>query len=382
MNELTKSSFGWKRLKALGLERLATAVAEGRPFNGRETLSVVNAPLPVLAKLVELKRSARPTCAVTPVVYFPLAAALESSDPERAAENCVEAVLSATTGNGRSPSGIGIVVDRWTGDFRFEQLAESIGLVSRQLMLETLRSPGFVGPSTGELKRIARGLEGSNAEDGFADIFTLLKQAGITSIEGGTDLALHARAREVGFSSTVTQDLTRSRLARSVITAQPEIAKIDEAKSSGLVHAPHEVGHQFVEQLRAAASTLSSGKSKSAWSPAAPAQLDVASAPESPLGAEIMASIAIARLILPLAISVRAPLSLMGIKAAHAALWFGADEIGFAAVDASTAEQLALPLFSDVADTVELAASVDPTVRELNPGGAPTESSMISEVEL
>ena len=357
MTEVTKDSFAWRRLKALGFEALAGAVAAGETLNPRQRMQLVNAPIPVLAKLIELQGTAGSAATLAPVFYFPLAAAVEAGGATQAAEQCVESLVSAA--QNRPTDGIGIVVDRWTGNFQFETLAEAVALTNQRLMLENLNGPFFTGPSTGELKRIIR----SAAEQfpSLEELLPLLQQAGIAAIEGGTDLSVHTRALATGFHATIAHDLTRSRLARAVLTALPEAAKTEVA----MAHAPFAVGEQFLSTLQQIAACLQAHPGRGIWSPAASAPLDVAAAAESPLGAELISAIAIARLLLPRTISVRAPLSLMGVKAAHTALLFGADDLGFAALDGATAEQLALPLYSEVAATIDLTVPAKATVREL-----------------
>ena len=390
MSEWPKDSFAWRRLKALGYDRIAATVAERQPLSEMDEVRVMNAPLPVLAKLIELHRldtqRERKPCKLSPVAYFPLAAALEDAGPELAAERCIESLLTATTGTGRSPSGLGIVTDRWTGSFRFEELAEAIALTSQRLMLESLDQPFFTGPSTGELKQILRSRSDTQSPnlDRLPEVLSLLKRAGIRGVEGGTDIAVHEVAAQAGFVITFTQDLTRGRLAHAVVTATTEAGRPAGEATVGLVHAPHQVGEQFRATLREVTTRLCDRCSALTWAPAASAPLDISSAPESPLGAELMTAIAVARLLLPRGATVRAPLSLMGVNAAHSALWFGANDIGFAAIDAATAEQLALPLYEDIAATIELTTPVAPSVRELGHSEArtSTEEAFRKAVEL
>lgn len=362
MKDATKDGFAWRRLKTLGFDGLAHAVAEGKTLSGLQLMQLVNAPIPVLAKLIELRHSAPREATLAPVVYFPLAAAVEASGAVEAAERCVEGLLSAA--QNRTTAAIGIVVDRWTGDFPFETLAEAIDLTSQRLRLEAVATPFFTGPSTGELKRIMRAaVETPSAS--LESLLSILQQSGIRTIEGGTDLTIHKRALAAGFRSTVSQDLTRSRLTRAVLTAQPVAAQSDTS-DVGMVHAPFAVGTQYIGTLHEIVACVQSYQERVCWSPAAAAPLDTAAAAESPLGAELVSAIAIARILLPPGVSIRAPLSLMGIKAAQTALHFGADDLGFAALDGATAEQLALPLYSEIAATIDLAAPATGTVRELH----------------
>lgn len=68
----------------------------------------------------------------------------------------------------------------------------------------------------------------------------------------------------------------------------------------------------------------------------------------APLGLEIARAIAIARLVLPEVPLVRAPISLLGAKLAHIALYCGAQDLGYIALDMTAAEQSGLLRLQDI----------------------------------
>ncbi len=75
-------------------------------------------------------------------------------------------------------------------------------------------------------------------------------------------------------------------------------------------------------------------------------------------GAEVLRAIALARLVLPAAIEVRAPLAPLGPKVAQVALDFGAAHLGYVAADGQTPND---PLIADPSMLDELLGSCLPT---------------------
>ena len=70
------------------------------------------------------------------------------------------------------------------------------------------------------------------------------------------------------------------------------------------------------------------------------------------LGLEMLRIIALGRLLLPEVEYIRAPFSILGPKAGHIALAFGANDIGFAAVDSQSAKALGVLKLSQVSDII------------------------------
>ena len=75
-------------------------------------------------------------------------------------------------------------------------------------------------------------------------------------------------------------------------------------------------------------------------------------------GAEVLRAISLARLVLPAAMEVRAPLATLGPKVAQVALDFGATHLGYVAPDGQTPDD---PLIADPSMLDELLESCSPT---------------------
>ena len=101
----------------------------------------------------------------------------------------------------------------------------------------------------------------------------------------------------------------------------------------------------FCGKLIAIREECSSSDASAAWYPALTEPLDRDStANGSYTGAEVLRAIALARLVLPENVEVRAPLATLGPKLAQVALSFGASHLGFVAVDGQSPND---PLMAD-----------------------------------
>ncbi len=115
----------------------------------------------------------------------------------------------------------------------------------------------------------------------------------------------------------------------------------------------------FCRTLIALRNEFSPGSAAVSWYPILSKPLDRDDCREGDFtGAEVLRAIALARLILPAEIQVRAPLATLGAKLAQVALHFGASHLGYVALDGQTSGS---PLVADPSVLDELTESCHPT---------------------
>ena len=128
----------------------------------------------------------------------------------------------------------------------------------------------------------------------------------------------------------------------------------------------------FCRTLIANREELTTRAESVAWFPALTEPLDREStANGSFTGAEVLRAIAVARLVLPESVEVRAPLAMLGPKLAQVALSFGASHLGYVAVDGQPSSD---PLMAESLVLEELLGDCQPTSVKDNPQPAPIAS--------
>lgn len=343
-------------LASAGLLEVAEAILVGAPLDAAHGASLSRASLPILGKLIDLRTlvaaraapslpagpSLPPPARARALVVLPLAELLETDGLSDATEKAVELVIAAYSraAAGASDAAAGlfddqgatlIALDRWVGTFNRDELLSAIGALLSAL--EPRGSFSIFGPTTGELKQMLREREAPPSRLARAEVEPLrglaqsLLECGVRTVEGGGDLDVHAVCVEAGFFVTVTHDLSRLRIPRDVSTR-------------------NDAGRSIVDALIEARDRLraldDSRGGFAAWSPWLPAVLDATFRGDSPLGLEVLSSIAIARLLLPRVSFIAAPLSLLGPNAAEVAHSFGANDLGLFALDSTSASQLGI----------------------------------------
>lgn len=328
-NHVVLGAVGAKALHAAGFLAIAERLLAGDFLCDEDIRSLGSrAQPPVLAKLISIVRSAQgdiwpKEIRLRPVMLVNLAAALESGGAASAIDEFNKRIEAVDTAGYSSE--VFIALDRWTGDFDVEELA---GLLS-DLQGERLRERGLriLGPSTPEIKTLinGRGLR-RVAGGGAAEVLQLLKDAGIKCVEGGGDLNIHRVALNCGFSVSIGQRVDFE----------------ESGNNSGVTTLPM----KFIEELLQIRRELVHSGRVTSWFPWA---VDSS-------GTQLISAIAVGRLALQSVPRIRAPLSLLGPNLAQAALEFGANDIGFAAVDSYTAEGLGISPFSEL-EFLELEAT-------------------------
>ncbi|MGO9109472.1 MAG: hypothetical protein ACLP9L_09580 [Thermoguttaceae bacterium] len=146
-------------------------------------------------------------------------------------------------------------------------------------------------------------------------------------------------------------------------SAARQALPIDRVAS--LPESPRPVGqaltdwHSFCRKLIALRSEFSPGPAAIFWYPVVGKTLDRGDPGDGDFtGAEVLRAIALARLILPEQVQVRAPLATLGPKLAQVALGFGASHLGCVAFDGQTSND---PLVADSNMLDELMESCLPT---------------------
>ena len=319
--------FAWQRIEAAGLVDIACTIRSEAELGEEELGRLAVQPLAFLGKLLSLRgaRTAEsaPVALLRPLVFLPLAEKLESGG--------VGAAVAALRGLMeedqiarfvREQGPVLCAFDRWHGKFSTGDFFAAL----RELFLPpSISSFRVLGPSAKDIKDMILGA-GKNVDsdedvEGFfaRELAPGLRSIGVDTVQGGTSLRIHSAAGRHGLQNYVAHDLNRHRLAEN----------------------------SFIRHLLAIRQEVSHRSTLTGWLPLFRSILDQGSPGAAhPLGLEVLKSVALARLAFPEARLVQAPLSIFGLKAADVALHFGANDLGFAAVDAETARRLDLPLLS------------------------------------
>ena len=334
-----KRSFGLAMLARAGLAEVAAHVCAGRDLlneislDQRKTL-VQEASLPLLLKLIELRPKKDSTAAVPstvrcrPVTCLPLGEIFEQASHTRAEVRARELTLAEfdrrvdrLLQHDGLPPRLFVALDRWSGRFGLDAYLSVLGEVSRRM------GPRFVwvGPSTAEIRVM---LQSGGVRD-VDSLLTRLTEIGVRSIEGGFDREILAAALRHKFA---------------VAAGQPVILSPGATLEGFLEDAVN--GFEYLRQISSAETGIQ------VWFPWSATQLDRgAVSAETPLAGVLVRLIALARLFLPEVRFIRAPITLMGVKAAHVAVEFGANDLGYVAFDSDTAVALGVARWSELSDT-------------------------------
>lgn len=169
-----------------------------------------------------------------------------------------------------------------------------------------------------------------------------LTNFGISSIDGGSALDIHASASRAGLTVCFGQDVSHvlEEASAGSLAEEPKIR-----------HTRRTTDDRFIRDLLDVKSRLADPGRLLAWFPWSRTNFDATLCRHShPLAVPLLRIIAIARLVLHKTEYIRAPLTLLGKPLALAATQFGANDLGYVAVDANTAKQLQLYRLSEVAD--------------------------------
>ncbi|MCB0358453.1 MAG: hypothetical protein KDD44_02425 [Bdellovibrionales bacterium] len=277
--------------------------------------------LPLIGKIVELRqqvaRDRRPP-RIRPVICVPLSGMIAEEGIERAAGKAA-AYLRAVDEDVDLEQAIGIAVDSWPSTRELPSLLEC---AQSMLSAQRYRNRFFLlGPSATELK------ESLHSPKALAEALRMLAAAGVIGLEGGTDREVHRQAADAGMRSSIGQVVQVD--ARGVLT-EDFLAEL----------------YEWRRETRRARSYVS-------WFPWCREPLDVGrTVSQAPLGAAMLRAVALGSLALPDVLYVRAPITRLGEKVSHIALHFGANDLGFVAVDELSARRLGIAPYSAAARIV------------------------------
>ncbi|HEY4760420.1 MAG TPA: hypothetical protein VIH42_07565 [Thermoguttaceae bacterium] len=319
MRDIT-SRFVLAQLEDAGVLPLAEKILAKSELTLNEAQQLASVTLPLLGKLVELKcdpPALNPKQFVHRVICLPAAALLEEhgyADALAAARCWLDTRLIQPPAFQR----LYLAVDRWRGTFSALEMLE---LLKKAVASDRWASMILLGPSSDIIRIWLEETNRTNNLD-LSSLLVQLREAGIVALEGGSDLGIHRAAADAGLMIAVSQVVTDSTTFLSAIFCAREM----------LAHTG-----RFT-----------------AWYPELSGPLDGSSLADGEAsGLEVMRAIALARLVLPVEVTIRAPLVSMGEKMARVALDFGAADLGFMGADAESAALLKIPDPNDLADLFE-----------------------------
>ncbi len=333
-----QSVFLERKLEGMGLGELMRNVQHGEPLTHGEACALLELSFPALGALIECRQCSRGgqhlTLPIAPAIALPFLQRLESLGTDEAIALSAAQVHKVRESH-RVESELLLYIDRWKSS-----LPAAVVCAALRQLGERCLANGAVrlyGPSTGEL----RDLIGSAARPGEGrmpeEVAELLRSPLVTGIEGGSDHTLYALAADSGLPLFYAHSLLKTRL--------PAAASADERNDG----ASRPDGREFLDQLFELRETLLPTGRLAGWYPWSAVLLDRGVPRDAaPLGLELVRSVAIASLVLPEVPVIRAPVVLFGAKAAHLALFCGANDLGPVAVDLETATQTGLLHREDV----------------------------------
>jgi hypothetical protein len=308
--EQSLGSFSLRYLSQANLLDIAEKLFYLTPLSLDETIRLCEAPLPALAKLVEIRRLTIATSTnlrLRAVLYFPIATLLA----EKGAESAIEALtvkLGKVASDISSMQGpIYLVVDNWHAQGKFGEL--------KALLLQIIKKPAIniplqiLGPSTAEVKEVERSLKNGSERD-LSQLINSFKELRISGIEGGSDFEIHQLSANQGLKLAFGQEIFGDKLSM----------------------------HDFSVALLRVRDELSASKALQCWFPTLTLDSD-GYAGVSKEAVRLLKAIAIGYLSLSEVEFIRAPLTLFGPKLAELSASYGANDLGFAAIDSATSSE-------------------------------------------
>lgn len=321
--EETAGTFGFGVLRDADLLIVAHKLATREELTEAELGYLTGGvSLPLLGKLTQIQGKLlgfSEQIRLRPVFYLPLSKLLDAHGQKGALDICLENV-SIIDQKLQIEAPICIAIDSWSGAFTgdtflslCQELNAQVGKLTHKFKL--------LGPSTLDVLSLLEIYD--IPEKSLSALFKALFTAGFREIEGGGDLKAHSEAASFGFDLTVGQSITSGKLS------------------------------QTVEDILKIRAKLSPSQHFKVWFPWTSSVLDTpTNSKNGVLGLELLRVIALGRLLLPEVEYIRAPFSMMGSKAGHIALAYGANDIGFAAVDSQSAKALGVLKLSQVSNII------------------------------
>ena len=321
--------FAYKCLKTEGYIEIAQKLASSEDLSRAEIERLANeARLPILAKLVELVSSIKPAKEVKlrPLLSLSLEDIAQESSFEDKLQ-CFSDTIDKIDQNLSYSGPIFIRLDSWITE---GSLSEKLSLLKQAVVSKTERVNKFkvLSPSSADIKKL---LAKGDIED-ISEVFSALLENGIDTIEGGCGLDVHFKAAEKGMKLVIGQE-------------------VQSIADSGANHQAY-FSDAFIDLLISIKELSESGLVEH-WFPFTSKNSDTSIHDNQPLGAQMLRAVALGRLVLRDVDYIRAPLTMLGVKLSTAAQSFGANDLGFAAVDSRTSEKLGLIKMSDIQGLVE-----------------------------
>ena len=262
---------------------------------------------------------------IEPVILVPVASFLEEFGSFGAIKRSQEILQEAQKGSNIFKR-IGLVIDRWHGGFYFAQLLE----VLRDL-LGSLNGNGvfrIVGPSTVDILSVVEARSELTCDFGAVEeTLKELASHGINQIEGGSHLAIHRIAANVGMHCSIAQNF-------------------DFYGTRQNQYSPHLV-KRFLNDFDYILKNPAMLSYLKCWYPWFSFESHDDCSPAGVRSAALRI-IGLARILLPKNIEIRTPWSLFGKTISKRALKLGATNLGYAAADKRTSKLLGIPLFTTV----------------------------------
>ena len=323
---------GRKLLDESGLLPAAEKIAAGVALDLEDAGRLFQARLPLLGKLVELvsrPREAARGVGADFVVLCPLASLLEEHAAGAAGARAKDLLQETIAGLPR-PLPLRLALDRWSGTFPRVKLLEAL-----RLLLAEVRAPAglaLLGPTAGDVDAWLS--SGGETRVG-SDVGRIGNPSG-----NEADLADRLPVRP-----TDLRELHAAGVPRIESCGHLEFGRLAAQCGLGVVFGqPLSRDGDFPRELLAVRDGLAGTGRWSAWYPRPGEPLDRSSLEGDEVsGWEVLRAIAVARLVLPGEVEIRAPLATLGAKVAQVALDFGATHLGPVAADPSTAAEWELP---------------------------------------
>jgi hypothetical protein len=331
--ELPVGNFAYSELKKASLVELAEKLFFGVKLESSEQYRLVSSvSLPLLGLLIRMKRHASDwpqLTAVRPLICLPIGGMLERKNKAEVLKDS-EAQLSKILEKVNVFSELYLIVDYWRGGFDRSDLVAILRELTRAFDPKVKIVP--LGPSTVDIQAMVRSDEPDDYRSVIFRILSELKEMGVSSIDGGTDLPIHREAASAGLQVAVGQQI------------QPLSCS-----------AGRDWAERFCDDIEFVRTEIMSSDRCVVWYPWTDHSIkETEAGAAGPLGIQMLRVIALGRLLLPSIKHIRAPWSLLGNSIAHLALTFGANDLGFGAIDYRTAEQLRI---TRISETTHLAGS-------------------------
>lgn len=302
------STFALNQLQEANLGTLAYKLRNQNPLDQKDLFQLANikslAFLSTLASIITQDSNSKGPH-LRFIYFLPLAALLEKFGKENVINHCCKRLLKIDLKfNSNQP--ICLAIDRWKGKFKINDLLFILNQITSNNAFRNNFIP--LGPSTSELKNIMQ-----NYEVSIENLLETFFQHEIKSIEGGSDLEIHQKALAKAFSITISHPI--------------------------LLNNQQDFSNQLINDLYNINNLLGSNPKFLTWFPWSPS---LTKDPQL-----ILKSIALGRILLPKTQYIRSSLSILGPILPQVTLHFGANDLGFAAIDNSTANSLGLVKLSE-----------------------------------